>query len=57
VVWVKGACVPALLSMAATPLLVIWIYPPLIKKTPEAPTHARQALKQRGVLAKSLALC
>jgi len=45
-----GACVPALVIMALTPLLVLWLYPPQITKTPEAPRHARTALQQMGPL-------
>lgn len=45
-----GACLPAIVIMAATPPLVLWLYPPKIKKTPEAPAHARRALKRMGPL-------
>jgi DASS family divalent anion:Na+ symporter len=45
-----GACVPALVIMSVTPLLVLWLYPPKIRKTPEAPAHARRTLNQMGSL-------
>ena len=38
--WFKASCVPALVGLLATPLLVYYLYPPEIKETPEAPAEA-----------------
>lgn len=46
--WVK-VMVPLMLPLfLVTPLLVYWIYPPTQKKSPEAPTWARDELKKMG---------
>jgi hypothetical protein len=45
VTWVKGACMPALLIMAVTPLAVFGMYKPAIQRTPEAPKQAKLKLK------------
>jgi DASS family divalent anion:Na+ symporter len=47
VTWVKGACLPALLIMAVTPLTVFGLFKPTITRTPEAPKQAKEKLKVR----------
>jgi DASS family divalent anion:Na+ symporter len=48
--WVKGSCIPALVIMSITPVVVLLLYPPRIRQTPEGPQEARGALKEMGSL-------
>ena len=48
--WFKASCVPALVGLLATPLLVYYLYPPEIKETPEAPAEAARTLEKMGPL-------
>ena len=50
--WFKAACVPALVGLAVTPLLVDKLFPPEIKDTPEAPKAAAEKLKKMGPLSQ-----
>ncbi|MEE2790316.1 MAG: anion permease [Acidobacteriota bacterium] len=49
--WALAASVPGLLSLAVIPLLVFHLYPPEIKRTPEAPELARKRLREMGPMA------
>lgn len=46
--WFKFASLPALISLSATPFVVYILFPPEMKKTPEAPAIAKDKLKQMG---------
>ncbi|KAL6583043.1 Dicarboxylate transporter 2.1, chloroplastic [Orobanche minor] len=48
VTWLKASCVPAVISLLATPIILYKIYPPEIKVTPDAPTMAKGKLEQMG---------
>ena len=50
--WLKAACVPAIVGLAVTPLLVYKLFPPEIKDTPEAPAAAAAKLKALGPLSQ-----
>ena len=50
--WFAASCVPALLALAVTPLLVYKLAPPEIKQTPEAPAAARARLEAMGPLSR-----
>ncbi len=46
--WALAAVVPGLISLALLPLLIYFLYPPEIKKTPDAPQIAKQQLHAMG---------
>jgi len=46
--WLLGSCVPALLTLLLTPLLLYYVFPPEIKETPEAPALAEKKLQAMG---------
>lgn len=48
VAWFKFACLPGLVALLATPLIVYKLHPPEIKKTPDARAIAKQKLKLMG---------
>lgn len=48
--WTKAALLPALISLILLPLIIYVIYPPQIKKTPDAPKFAKQKLAELGPL-------
>lgn len=48
--WAIAAFVPGLLALLLMPLILYYIYPPQIKKTPDAPAMARQKLLEMGVV-------
>lgn len=48
ITWFKAACLPALISLSASPFILFKLFPPEIKKTPDAPVLARQKLEQMG---------
>lgn len=50
--WFKAACVPAIIGLLVTPLLVYKLYPPEVKDTPEAPAEAARKLKELGPLSQ-----
>ena len=41
ITWFKAACVPGILGLILTPLLVHKLYPPEIQDTPDAPAHGK----------------
>ena len=50
--WFKAACVPAIVGLAVTPLLVFKLMPPEIQDTPNAPIEAAAKLKELGPLSQ-----
>lgn len=48
--WALAALVPGLVALLVMPWVMSKIYPPTIKKTPDAPEHARQELQSIGVM-------
>lgn len=46
--WALAAAVPGILSLIAVPWVLSKIWPPTVKKTPEAPKHARAELAEMG---------
>ncbi len=48
--WAIACIVPGIVSLIVLPLLLYVIYPPEMKNTPEAPSFARQKLKELGSL-------
>lgn len=46
--WALAAIVPGLVSLAAVPWLMLKLYPPEMKATPDAPEHARAELAKLG---------
>lgn len=51
--WAIAALVPALFSLIIVPLVVYYLYPPEIKKTPDAPKFAKEKLKELGKISLS----
>lgn len=51
--WFKAACVPALVALLATPLILYKLYPPEVKDTPDAPAMAAKKLKQLGPVTRN----
>jgi DASS family divalent anion:Na+ symporter len=52
ITWAVAAFVPGSISLLVMPLLVYYLYPPEIKKTPEAPQLAQEKLAVMGKLGK-----
>jgi DASS family divalent anion:Na+ symporter len=50
--WALAALIPGLISLAVLPAALYVLYPPEIKKTPEAPQFAKQKLAEMGPLSK-----
>ncbi|XP_059307444.1 dicarboxylate transporter 2.1, chloroplastic-like [Lycium ferocissimum] len=46
--WFKVSCIPAVISLLATPVILYKIFPPEMKDTPDAPLMARGRLEQMG---------
>ena len=46
--WAIGAIVPGLVSLAVVPSLIYKLFPPVIKRTPEAAAFARRELSEMG---------
>jgi len=51
--WAIAPLVPALFSLIIVPLVVYYLYPPEIKKTPDAPKFAKEKLKELGKISLS----
>ncbi|MGH7503923.1 MAG: DASS family sodium-coupled anion symporter [Longimicrobiales bacterium] len=51
--WLIGAIVPGLVSLAVVPWLMYRLYPPEIKRTPDAARFARTELEAMGPLSRS----
>ena len=52
ITWFKAACVPAIIGLLVTPLLVYKLYPPEVQSTPDAPAEAAAKLKELGPLSQ-----
>ncbi len=50
--WILAACVPGLCSLALVPWVVSKIYPPEIRRTPEAADFARTELEKMGPMSR-----
>ncbi|KZE83641.1 divalent anion:Na+ symporter, DASS family [Myroides marinus] len=50
--WALAALVPGIVALLVMPLVVYAIYPPEIKKTPDAPVFARKQLEELGPISK-----
>ncbi|KAL3524842.1 hypothetical protein ACH5RR_013214 [Cinchona calisaya] len=50
VTWFKASCIPAIITLSATPYIVYKIFPPKLKHTPDAAVLAKQKLAQMGPL-------
>lgn len=48
VTWLKVACLPAVVSIMVTPVVLYKIFPPEMKDTPDAPIMAKRRLEQMG---------
>ncbi|MGV9827127.1 MULTISPECIES: anion permease [unclassified Gordonia (in: high G+C Gram-positive bacteria)] len=48
--WALAALVPGLVSLVVVPWVMQKLYPPTLKKTPEAPDMARQQLREAGTM-------
>lgn len=46
--WAIAALVPALISLIVVPLVIYWLYPPEIKKTPNAQFFAKERMHELG---------
>lgn len=57
--WFIGAIVPGIASLILLPLVLYFIYPPQLKKTPEIPSIAREELRKMGPmsLAEKILAC
>ena len=51
-IWFISAIVPSLISLAAVPLMIYWLFPPEVKETPNAVAFAHEELKKLGSLTK-----
>lgn len=50
--WILAAFVPTLTAAALLPMVLYRIYPPKVKKTPEAPVFARERLEEMGRMSR-----
>ncbi len=48
--WALAMLLPGLVGIALMPLVLYWLYPPQIKRTPDAAQFARAKLVERGAL-------
>ncbi|WP_330984679.1 MULTISPECIES: DASS family sodium-coupled anion symporter [Enterobacterales] len=48
--WAIAALLPAAVSLLVMPMVIWWLYPPAITKTPDAPQFARVKLNELGPL-------
>lgn len=51
--WLLASCVPALLAIALLPLVMVRLFPPGVRATPEAPAAARAELRAMGKLSRN----
>ena len=50
--WALAALIPGLVSLAVVPWLLMKVYPPTLKSTPEAPTMAHSELQKMGSMTR-----
>jgi divalent anion:Na+ symporter, DASS family len=48
--WAIAALLPAVVSLVLMPMVILWLYPPAVTKTPDAPKFARAKLNELGPL-------
>ncbi|SUG58087.1 membrane transport protein [Salmonella enterica subsp. diarizonae] len=48
--WAIAALLPAVVSLVVMPIVIWWLYPPAVTRTPDAPQFARQKLTALGPL-------
>ena len=51
--WLRAGIVPGAICMALVPWLVYHLYPPAVKRTPEAPAFARRELAAMGPMTRA----
>lgn len=51
--WLLASCVPALTAIVALPLVLRWLLPPGVGKTPDAPPAARAELAGMGAMSRA----
>lgn len=51
--WALAMLLPGLVAIALMPLVLYWVYPPEIKKTPDATRFAREKLAELGPVSRS----
>ncbi|MFJ3031846.1 anion permease [Rothia terrae] len=50
--WALGAIVPGLIALVVMPWVMMKLYPPTLRETPDAPAQARQQLKESGPMSR-----
>lgn len=53
IIWAKAAFVPGIISLLLLPLIIMKLYPPTLKHTPNAPSEALEKLKEMGKITKN----
>ena len=48
--WAIAALLPAVVSLLVMPMVILWLYPPCVTHTPDAPKFARGKLNELGPL-------
>ena len=48
--WAIAALLPAVVSLIVMPIVILWLYPPSVTHTPDAPKFARAKLNELGPL-------
>ncbi|XP_010520600.1 PREDICTED: dicarboxylate transporter 2.1, chloroplastic-like [Tarenaya hassleriana] len=51
--WFKAACLPGIISLLCTPVILYKLYPPEIKHTPDAPVIAAKKLEEMGSIRRN----
>lgn len=50
--WLEAAVLPAMVAVVLVPLVIYWLYPPTMRRTPEAPQQARERLRELGPVSR-----
>jgi divalent anion:Na+ symporter, DASS family len=50
--WALAMLLPGLVALLLMPLLLLWLYPPDVRRTPDATAFARSKLAERGPLSR-----
>ncbi len=50
--WTIAASVPVIILFFLIPKVLMWVYPPEVKETPDAPVIAREALREMGPMSR-----
>lgn len=51
--WALGAIVPGLVALILMPWIMMKLYPPTLRETPDAPAQAREQLKESGPMSRN----